>query len=202
MTTNKQAILTALIETYGSSVTRKNLIEFEQAGRGNVLFVGALYRSGRGKYQLPAVYVETPAERYVRRAKHREYLRAWRAKKTPEQRGILLVKQREYNRTRKANESPERRNIRLAKGREYRAQRTPEQRVKLADYNREYHRVRYANVEERRERDSRSLKPYPKSYRDTVLANYAAKGLRVSQRMMDELDGKRDPQTPPLFRRA
>ena len=202
MTTNKQAILTALIETYGSSVTRKNLIEFEQAGRGNVLFVGALYRSGRGKYQLPAVYVETPAERYVRRAKHREYLRAWRAKKTPEQRGILLVKQREYNRTRKANESPERRNIRLAKGREYRAQRTPEQRVKLADYNREYHRVRYANVEERRERDSQSLKPYPKSYRDTVLANYAAKGLRVSQRMMDELDGKRDPQTPPLFRRA
>jgi hypothetical protein len=241
MTTNKQAILTALIETYGSSVTRKNLIEFEQAGRGNVLFVGALYRSGRGKYQLPAVYVETPAERYVRRAKKREYLRAWRAKKTPEQRGILLVKQREYNRTRKANESPEKRNIRLAKDREYRAQRTPkqrhreyrawkanesperrnirlvkqreynahraqtrtpEERGKLADYNREYHRVRYANVEERRERDSRSLKPYPKSYRDTVLANYAAKGLRVSQRMMDELDGKRDPQTPPLFRRA
>jgi hypothetical protein len=179
MTTNKQAILTALIETYGSSVTRKNLIEFEQAGRGNVLFVGALYRSGRGKYQLPAVYVETPAERYVRRAKNAKRNRLWRAK-----------------------ESPERRNIRLAKGREYRAQRTPEQRVKLADYNREYHRVRYANVEERRERDSRSLKPYPKSYRDTVLANYAAKGLRVSQRMMDELDGKRDPQTPPLFRRA
>ena len=183
MTTNKQAILTALIETYGSSVTRKNLIEFEQAGRGNVLFVGALYRSGRGKYQLPAVYVETPAERYVRRAKNAKRNRLWRAKESPERRNIRLVKQREYN--------------------AHRAQtRTPEERGKLADYNREYHRVRYANVEERRERDSRSLKPYPKSYRDTVLANYAAKGLRVSQRMMDELDGKRDPQTPPLFRRA
>ena len=63
-------------------------------------------------------------------------------------------------------------------------------------------RARYANVEERRERDRRSLRPYPKSYRDKVLANYAAKGLTISQRMLDELDGKRDPQTPPLFRRA
>ena len=53
-----------------------------------------------------------------------------------------------------------------------------------------------------RERDRRSLKPYPKSYRDKVLANYASKGLTVSQRMLDELDGKRDPQTPPLFRRV
>lgn len=52
-----------------------------------------------------------------------------------------------------------------------------------------------------RERDRLSLKPYPKSYRDRVIANYASKGLTVSQRMLDELDGKRDPQTPPLFRR-
>ena len=96
-----------------------------------------------------------------------------------------LAKQREYNYVWRANhpESSEQRDHRLAK-------------------QREYHRVRYANVEERRERDSRCLKPYPKSYRDRVLANYASKGLRVSQRMLDELDGNRDPHTPPLFRRA
>ena len=69
MTSNrKQKVLTALIETYGSSVTRKNLIEFEAAGRGNVCFVGAMYRSGRGKYQLPAVY-ESPEQHDIRLAK-------------------------------------------------------------------------------------------------------------------------------------
>ena len=52
----KQNTLTALIETYGTSVTRRQLIEFEQAGRGNCSFVGKLYRSGRGQYSLPAVY--------------------------------------------------------------------------------------------------------------------------------------------------
>ena len=55
MTNNqKQKILTAVIETYGTSVTRKNLIEFEQAGGGNCAFIGALYRSGRGTYAIPA----------------------------------------------------------------------------------------------------------------------------------------------------
>ncbi|MAH50948.1 hypothetical protein CMI37_34345 [Candidatus Pacearchaeota archaeon] len=52
----KQEILTAIIKTYGTTVTRKNLMEFEQAGRGNCAFIGALYRSGRGTYQLPTVY--------------------------------------------------------------------------------------------------------------------------------------------------
>ena len=52
----KQNTLTALIATYGTSVTRRQLIAFEQAGRGNCSFVGKLYRSGRGQYQLPAVY--------------------------------------------------------------------------------------------------------------------------------------------------
>jgi len=52
----KQNTLTALIATYGTSVTRRQLIEFEQAGHGNCSFVGKLYRSGRGQYQLPAVY--------------------------------------------------------------------------------------------------------------------------------------------------
>ena len=57
MTRNtKQETLTALIETYGDAVTRAQLIEFEQAGRGNCSFIGKLYRSGRGQYQLPAVY--------------------------------------------------------------------------------------------------------------------------------------------------
>ena len=219
MTSNrKQKILTAVIETYGTSVTRKNLIEFEQAGRGNCAFIGALYRSGRGTYQLPAVYVETPAERDIRRAKQREYNRAWRAKnpeknreyqrkhrarKTPEQR--TEQRQRAYHLW-KAKETPERRK----KNNEYhrvwtrarRANETPEERVKRNERDREYQRARYANVEERRERNSRCVKPYPKSYRDRVLANYAAKGLTISQRMLDELDGKRDPHTPPLFRRV
>jgi MoxR-like ATPase len=53
----KQETLTALIDTYGTTVTRRNLIEFEQAGRGNCSFVGTLYRVGRGQYELPAVYV-------------------------------------------------------------------------------------------------------------------------------------------------
>ena len=222
MTNNQQQkILTAVIETYGTSVTRKNLIEFEQAGRGNCAFIGALYRSGRGTYQLPAKPVKQS------KVSRQEYMRAWRAKnpESPEQRIIRLTKQR----ARKANESPEKRNIRLAKSREYgrvayharRDAQTPAERKEDQRKGRiasrafrarmspeEYaavrakERARYANVEERRERDRRSLKPYPKSYRDKVLANYAAKGLTISQRMLDELDGKRDPQTPPLFRRA
>ena len=57
MTRNtKQETLTALIETYGDAVTRAQLLEFEKAGRGNCSFIGKLYRSGRGQYQLPAVY--------------------------------------------------------------------------------------------------------------------------------------------------
>tara|TARA_Y100001951_G_C11219087_1_gene227631 strand:+ start:125 stop:772 length:648 start_codon:yes stop_codon:yes gene_type:complete len=215
MTSNqKQKILTAVIKTYGTSVTRKNLIEFEQAGRGNCAFIGMLYRSGRGKYQLPTVYGEAETDQHVTQHEYNRALnRAWEAMnpKSPEQRDIRPAKrrkqrtpeqrQREY-RAWKAKESPEKRTIRIAKQREYNASRTPEQRAKHREYNREYQRVRYANVEERRERDSRCLKPYPKSYRDKVLANYAAKGLRVSQRMLDELNGNRDPQTPPLFRRS
>ena len=167
--------------------------------------------------QAPEADRRGQAEEADRLAKQREYNRVWRANhpESSERRDIRLAKQREYNRTQrtpeqrqreyrawKAKESPEKRTIRVAKAHEYNAYRTrtrtPEERGKLA----EYHRVRYANVEERRERDSRSLKPYPKSYRDRVLANYASKGLRVSQRMLDELDGNRDPHTPPLFRRV
>jgi hypothetical protein len=171
--------------------------------------------------QTPEADRRGQAEEADRLAKQREYNRVWRANhpESSEQRDIRLAKRREYDRVRrtpeqrqreyrawKANETPEKRALRIAKAHEYNAYRTrtrtPEERGKLADYNREYHRVRYANVEERRERDSRSLKPYPKSYRDKVLANYASKGLRISQRMLDELDGKRDPHTPPLFRRT
>ena len=66
----KQNTLTALIETYGTSVTRRQLIEFEQAGRGNCSFVGKLYRSGRGQYSLPAVYDATvDATRLISRPK-------------------------------------------------------------------------------------------------------------------------------------
>ena len=217
MTNNqKQKILTAVIETYGTSVTRKNLIEFEQAGRGNCAFIGALYRSGRGTYQLPTVYGEVKTDQRSQQHEYNRALhRAWEAMNpdSPEQHDIRKrrkqrtpeQRQREY-RLWKANESPEKRNIRLAKARVYNAYRartrTPEERVKLAEYNREYQRVRYANVEERRARDSRSLKPYPKSYRDKVIANYAANGLTISQRMLDELNGNRDPHTPPLFRRV
>ena len=162
--------------------------------------------------------VNGQAAEAVRLAKQREYNRAWRAKnpeknreyqrkhrarKTPEQR--TEQRQRDY-RLWKAKETPERRK----KYNEYmrvwararRANETPEERVKRNERNREYQRARYANVEERRKRDSRSLKPYPKSYRDRVLANYAARGLTISQRMLDELNGKRDPHTPPLFRRV
>ena len=61
MTRNtKQETLTALIETYGDKGTRRQLIEFEQAGRGNCSFVGKLYRTGRGQYTLPAVYDASP----------------------------------------------------------------------------------------------------------------------------------------------
>ena len=52
----KQERLTALIATYGTTVTRKQLQEFERAGGGSCQFVGTLYRSGRGQYELPAVY--------------------------------------------------------------------------------------------------------------------------------------------------
>ena len=66
----KQNTLTALIETYGTSVTRRQLIEFEQAGRGNCSFVGKLYRTGRGQYSLPAVYDATvDATRLISRPK-------------------------------------------------------------------------------------------------------------------------------------
>ena len=66
----KQNTLTALIETYGTSVTRRQLIEFEQAGRGNCSLVGKLYRSGRGQYSLPAVYDATvDATRLISRPK-------------------------------------------------------------------------------------------------------------------------------------
>jgi len=56
MKRTKQEILTALIETYGTVVTRRQLMEFEHAGHGNCSFVGRLYRSGRGQYTLPAIY--------------------------------------------------------------------------------------------------------------------------------------------------
>ena len=56
MKRTKQEILTALIDTYGTVVTRRQLMEFEHAGHGNCSFVGRLYRSGRGQYTLPAIY--------------------------------------------------------------------------------------------------------------------------------------------------
>ena len=59
MAPTKQEKLTALIATYGSSVTRKQLQEFEVAGGGSCQFVGNMYRTGRGQYQLPAVYDAT-----------------------------------------------------------------------------------------------------------------------------------------------
>jgi len=59
MKRTKQEKLTALIETYGTEVTRRQLIEFEQAGHGSCQFIGDLYRVGRGQYSLPAIYDET-----------------------------------------------------------------------------------------------------------------------------------------------
>ena len=56
MKLTKQEILTALRETYGTVVTRAQLMEFEDKGRGNCSFVGKLYRTGRGQYTLPAIY--------------------------------------------------------------------------------------------------------------------------------------------------
>ena len=56
MNRTKQEKLTALRETYGTVVTRAQLIEFEQAGHGSCQFIGDLYRTGRGQYTLPAVY--------------------------------------------------------------------------------------------------------------------------------------------------
>ena len=55
----RQEILTGLIATYGTSVTRRQLLDFEHAGRGNCTFIGTLYKEtsrGRGQYELPAVY--------------------------------------------------------------------------------------------------------------------------------------------------
>ena len=52
MKRTKQEILTALRETYGTVVTRRQLMEFEHAGHGNCSFVGRLYRTGRGQYCL------------------------------------------------------------------------------------------------------------------------------------------------------
>jgi len=63
MSNLKQEILTSVIGTYGTTVTRKQLIEFEQAGRGNCSFIGKLYRSGRGEYTLPAIYVAPAGSR-------------------------------------------------------------------------------------------------------------------------------------------
>jgi len=56
MKRTKQEKLTALIATYGTVVTRRQLIEFEQAGHGSCQFVGDHYRTGRGQYTLPAIY--------------------------------------------------------------------------------------------------------------------------------------------------
>ena len=122
-----------------------------------------------------------------------------RTPRTPEQR------QREY-RLWKAKETPERRTIRLAKQRERNALRarteTSIERLKRNERNREYQRARTANKVERRKADRQCLKPYAARTRDRIMANYAARGLAISQRMLDELNGKRDPHTPPLFRRV
>ena len=59
MKRTKQEVLTALIDTYGTEVTRHQLLEFEVAGHGNCTFIGKLYRVGRGQYSLPAVYDPT-----------------------------------------------------------------------------------------------------------------------------------------------
>jgi len=62
----KQEILTAVRDTYGTLVTRKQLIAFEDAngnGRKICAFIGKLYRSGRGQYTLPAVYVAPAGSR-------------------------------------------------------------------------------------------------------------------------------------------
>ena len=158
--------------------------------------------------QAPEADRRGQAEEADRLAKQREYNRRWRANhpESSEQRDHRLAKRREYSRVayrarRDAQTVTERneeqQKVRLA-SRAFRARMSPEEHMLVIAKQ----RARYANVEERRERDSRSLKPYPKSYRDKVIANYALKGLTVSRRMLDELDGNRDPQTPPLFRRA
>jgi MoxR-like ATPase len=53
----RQERLTALIAAYGTTVTRQQLKDFERAGGGSCQFVGNMYRTGRGQYELPAVYV-------------------------------------------------------------------------------------------------------------------------------------------------
>ena len=127
--------------------------------------------------KLKTRHKETPEKRETRLAKQRGYNCAWRAKNP------------EYVREQRASETPEQHAIRRAKQREY-------ARERRVNETREQRKIRL------RERNSRCLKPYPKSYRDRVLANYTSRGLTVSQRMLDELDGKRDLQTPPLFRRV
>jgi MoxR-like ATPase len=52
----RQERLTALIAAYGTTVTRQQLKDFERAGGGSCQFVGNMYRTGRGQYELPAVY--------------------------------------------------------------------------------------------------------------------------------------------------
>ena len=70
MKLTKQEILTALRETYGTVVTRAQLMEFEDKGRGNCSFVGKLYRTGRGQYTLPAIYdASVEPKKSARRAK-------------------------------------------------------------------------------------------------------------------------------------
>ena len=114
--------------------------------------------------------------------RHREY-RLWKARETPERRTIRLAKQRERNALRARTE-------------------TSIERLKRNERNREYQRARTANKVERRKADRQCLKPYAARTRDRIMANYAARGLAISQRMLDELNGKRDPHTPPLFRRV
>ena len=57
MSSTKQERITGLIATYGTTVTRAQLQEFEKAGHGNCQFVGKEFWVSRGQYELPATYV-------------------------------------------------------------------------------------------------------------------------------------------------
>ncbi len=57
MRSTKQERITGLIAKYGTTVTRAQLMDYEKAGGGSCQFVGKLYRTGPGQYELPAVYV-------------------------------------------------------------------------------------------------------------------------------------------------
>lgn len=48
----RQSIIDALIAAHGTTVTRAQLIAFEERGLGNCAFVGKLYKAGRGTYDL------------------------------------------------------------------------------------------------------------------------------------------------------